>query len=713
MSILIALGFMTSCVSDIEDSACQITGSVNDKTTGEPVSAVSVTLSPGGKSTVTGSDGVFEFVNINPDNYTITISKDGYAPATKECTVGNGQSIETHMLIERIPAEITSDKSSLDFGEDLSTLSFKLVNRSYQDLRYTVETGDCRWLSVDPQNDVLAYGKTATVLVKVDRSLLTIGENKAIIVVRSSNGGGNTEVKVTAIRNDNTSAVNTLAADEITHNSARLNGEIISEGKPPYSERGFVWHTKNEMSLSNCVGKLSVAVNSNTKYSCNISNLNSATTYYARAYVIQDGNVIYGNVISFGAGVRPAKISTSAASSVTASTATLHASITDEGAPAYTERGFCYVLGDSEPTVTNNRNKVTGSGTGSYSLNLTGLSYPKKYTVRAYLVQNGEVIYGNSITFNTSVSGTALTASAATNVTASTATLNASITAVGQPAYSERGFCYTINSYSTPTIQNNRKRVDGSGIAGAFSLNLTNLDYNTSYRVRAYAIQDGEPVYSNEITFTTNFVAASVTTNVATNVGENSVRLNGMVTNVGDPKYTRRGFCYSYSNSNPTINDGYVFENNNIQGSYYKDVSGLQAGKTYYARAYVVQEGTTIYGNVVSFTTVSSPVLYTNSVTNIKGVDAGAGIILSYNATFNGYIQSAGSPAYTERGFVYDVYSQPRVGSGTKVTVSGSGVGAYSKNVTNLNTYKTYYVRAYVKTSSGYVYGDEVSFQTY
>ena len=39
----------------------RISGSVSDKTTGEPVATVSATLSPGGNSTVTGSDGSFEF----------------------------------------------------------------------------------------------------------------------------------------------------------------------------------------------------------------------------------------------------------------------------------------------------------------------------------------------------------------------------------------------------------------------------------------------------------------------------------------------------------------------------------------------------------------------------------------------------------------------------------------------------------------------------
>lgn len=713
--ILLVLSLLSSCSSDIEgaeDVYGEIIGSVNDYTTGEPVSSVNVTLSPGGKSTVTGSDGRFEFVNVKPDKYSITISKDGYSPTTKEYSVASGESVEAHLLIERIPAQITSDKSVLDFGEDLTTLSFTLVNRAYSDMRFAIEKGDCSWITVDPEVDVLAYAKTATIIVKIDRSLLASGENNAIIVVKSLSGGGNTEIKVKAIGEYRAkSAVNTLEADNINHSSARLNGEIINEGTPSYTERGFMWNTSATVNDNSRIGRLSVAINSESKFSCEISNLNATATYYARAYVIQNGEFIYGNIVTFSMSNSPTNISTSEASEITATTARLNASISNAGIPAYTERGFCLTTDGSTPSIASQRFPVSGTGTGAYTLVVTGLSYPTLYTVRAYAIQSGQPVYGNTISFTTQNVPTVVNASSASEVTSTSAKLNGVIANEGSPAYTERGFC--VDNYGSPTINSGRYPVAGTG-KGAFALVLKNLSYPQTYYYRAYAIQGGAPVYSDAIqSFSTKFIEASVNTNAATNVTDNSARLNGTVSEVGDPVYSQRGFCYSYTSSMPTTSDGNIVEYNNLKGAYYKEITGLLGGKTYYVRAYVVQDGKTIYGNTVTFTTVAPPVVYTAPVTNIKGNDAGMGIILSYSATFNGYIESTGTPAYTERGFVYDSTSQPRVGSGTKVTVSGNGTGAYSKNVTNLNTYKTYYVRAYVKTSSGYVYGDDVSFETY
>jgi hypothetical protein len=81
--------------------------------------------------------------------------------------------------------------------------------------------------------------------------------------------------------------------------------------------------------------------------------------------------------------------------------------------------------------------------------------------------------------------------------------------------------------------------------------------------------------------------------------------------------------------------------------------------------------------------------------------------------TLNGTIVSPGSPAYTERGFVYDTYDNPTI-TNTKKVVSGNGTGAFSATVTNLQNYQIYYVRAYAKTSSGsVVYGESVSFETF
>ncbi|MBE6300147.1 MAG: DUF2012 domain-containing protein [Bacteroidales bacterium] len=200
------LGFMVlmsialiGCSKDIEEDLTtgDIVGSVSDVTTGEPVAIVNVVLQPSGKSTVTGSDGSFSFNGVEPGSYTIEINKEGYISNNKQVTVVAGEISPVHILIERIPAIVTVDRDVLDFGYNSSfnTLSFSIVNRSYENLSWSIEE-NCDWITeVKPSSGVLKYGKTETIVVKINRERLDKYTNKTVLVVRSSNGSSQINIK--------------------------------------------------------------------------------------------------------------------------------------------------------------------------------------------------------------------------------------------------------------------------------------------------------------------------------------------------------------------------------------------------------------------------------------------------------------------------------------------------------------------------------------
>ncbi|MDE6295945.1 MAG: carboxypeptidase-like regulatory domain-containing protein, partial [Muribaculaceae bacterium] len=154
ISILIA-----GCSSDLEETVLlgSISGSVSDITTGEPVASANVMLTPGGTSVVTGSDGSFAFEKLESGEYNVEVSKEGYTSTSGKVTVKSGENTFLHMMVGRLPSSIVSDKTSLDFGDMIETLSFKIVNRGYTDLEYVIVTGNCEWLSVKPAEGVLPY----------------------------------------------------------------------------------------------------------------------------------------------------------------------------------------------------------------------------------------------------------------------------------------------------------------------------------------------------------------------------------------------------------------------------------------------------------------------------------------------------------------------------------------------------------------------------
>lgn len=70
--ILCALQF--SCTKDIVDTSGNLIGVVSDARTGSFLSGALVSTSPAGKSYTTGTDGKYEFVNLESKEYTINSS---------------------------------------------------------------------------------------------------------------------------------------------------------------------------------------------------------------------------------------------------------------------------------------------------------------------------------------------------------------------------------------------------------------------------------------------------------------------------------------------------------------------------------------------------------------------------------------------------------------------------------------------------------------
>ena len=69
----------------------------------------------------------------------------------------------------------------------------------------------------------------------------------------------------------------------------------------------------------------------------------------------------------------------------------------------------------------------------------------------------------------------------------------------GDATITERGFVY--NTVTLPTTANFKKVVTGT--VGTYNTDITGLSVNTTYYVRAYAINANGTAYSNEVTFTT------------------------------------------------------------------------------------------------------------------------------------------------------------------------------------------------------------------
>ena len=104
-------------------------------------------------------------------------------------------------------------------------------------------------------------------------------------------------------------------------------------------------------------------------------------------------------VASFGPPYFVPTLTTTAASSVTTTTASSGGNISSDGNKTVTERGICWNT-SSNPTTDNSKTS-DGSGTGSFTSSITGLTSGTLYYVRAYAINSIGTGYGNQLSFAT------------------------------------------------------------------------------------------------------------------------------------------------------------------------------------------------------------------------------------------------------------------------------------------------------------------------
>lgn len=702
-----------SCATDvnIEETTGNLIGIVADKTTGEPVPVVNLVLTPGGKSTVTGSDGSFSFKELDEGKYSISYTKDGYKNGETVVTVAAGIDSEAHLLIERVPAVITVDRDILDFGDasGTSTLSFKIVNPGYETLMWSISYDKrCKWLksvydSAEEYSGKLASGKTETLIVTIDRDELAAGVNETVVVVTSNNGSS--EIKIRAIGQEKISpSLNILNVENLSSTSVILHGEIVIPGTPSYTERGFVYSIDATPTIENTISRLSSPVSSENKFSYTLDRLTLGDVYNARAYAISKIDTVYStNEIRFNTTASVPIFTTTAVTDVNIEkgSAVMNALIEFAGDPEYIERGFTYSE-DNAPDIDDIKITASGSGTGEYHVKVNNLELDKEYFVRSYVRTPVDVYYGNEISFVTATSLAEVTLVNASdpNTIDGSVVFTADISNIGNPAYTERGFVYSLSN--NPSVNDSKVIVEGSG-AGEYSTKVSGLSLDREYHLRAYVINKAGISYSsNEVIFCIKTSPAEVEINDVSNKNttDGSVVFNGSITYEGSPAYTERGFVYSLSN-NPTINDNKIIIDGKGIGAYSTKVSGLELDRTYYLRSYAINASGTSYSkNEIPFC-ISTRLAEVSlgEVTNTETTDG--------SAMFNATITDVGDPAYYERGFVFGENSNPTVND-KKITATGeSESGDYCATITGLTLDKAYYVKAYVINKKGISYSSQ------
>lgn len=286
---------------------------------------------------------------------------------------------------------------------------------------------------------------------------------------------------------------------------------IINPGNPyywyPNQKRDYGrsnWAMCNSKTYYQNSGELYSAWTGNTA-TLQITGLTPNTTYYVRGWAYEQetvGGVTtyyvgYGDNVSFTTLSDIPTLSTTAISNIGCGTASGGGNITASGSNPVTARGVCWSTG-STPTIANNHTH-DGTGTGSFTSTLTGLSYNTTYYVRAYATNAIGTAYGSEVSFTTITGKASVSTNTITSITATGATGGGNVTLSGCSAVTARGICW--NTGGTPTTGDTH--TTQTGTTGSFTSTITGLTSGTSYFVRAYAVNSYGIIYGNQESFTT------------------------------------------------------------------------------------------------------------------------------------------------------------------------------------------------------------------
>jgi hypothetical protein len=385
------------------------------------------------------------------------------------------------------------------------------------------------------------------------------------------------------------------------------------------------------------------------------------------------------------ANTRNCAVSTSSASSIGGTSATVGGNVTDAGLPRASTRGIHW--GTSSGSLPNWI--ASGSGAGAFNVNITGLARGTTYYFRAgaYNTSYGWR-HGSTLSFTTTAAAPSVTTGSASSITYNSASVSGNVTNANGATVTTRGICY--NTTGTPTTSS-PKVASGSG-TGSFSSSLTGLDPDQLYYARAYATNSKGTSYGVQISFTTLSAEPTVTTTAgATGITTSAATVAGNVTSDNGATITERGFCYSNTETTPTTSNSKAITTGTT-GAMSKEITGLSIGTKYYFRAYAINSRGTGYGTTSNFTTQPGDPSGLVATTNDKD-EVGLTWTKGNGGTYTIIRRGETAPSNINSG---DLVYQ---GTGTSYTNTGLDSGT------------TYYYRAWAATTADWseAYSDSYS----
>lgn len=176
----LALFILTmACTSDEQVMTGTINGFVSDYgDANHALAGVTLTLSHLGLTKTTGSDGRYEFGELEPGSYSIAASANGYQATTKQITVYAGQVVTCDFQLSKVSTgnSIEFSTRNLHFGPSVNELTVAVENNGNTPLQFSLANVP-DFAEASPTAGIIAAKGNTIISVKI-KSRTTITETK-------------------------------------------------------------------------------------------------------------------------------------------------------------------------------------------------------------------------------------------------------------------------------------------------------------------------------------------------------------------------------------------------------------------------------------------------------------------------------------------------------------------------------------------------------
>jgi uncharacterized protein (TIGR02145 family) len=195
-----------------------------------------------------------------------------------------------------------------------------------------------------------------------------------------------------------------------------------------------------------------------------------------------------------------------------------------------------------------------------------------------------------------------LTTTSVNKITETSAISGGNVTDDGNTQIVSRGIVWSRTQQ--PTIETNMDLVESGSGLGLFEIEITGLEGNTQYFVRAFASNEIGTSYGNQQEFITLLVEKPTVVSLkASDITTTSALVGGNITHDGGTMITEQGIFWGTTINAETTGIKVTVESGAGIGTYSYQLNSLTANTIYFVKAFAINSKGISYGDEISFTT--------------------------------------------------------------------------------------------------------------